>query len=214
MRLPLIVATALIVAGSASAATVNIQFSSGTSTIATGFADASGNAAPGLVWGIIISNGDNTFSPITPGFVLNATTGTGTDGVRIGSTNDYFFGSGTLTSTQGPGGEAGVLGKISQVTNITLGPGATTGAQFAIVWFDRTINSITGTVTAGTQYGLLTDPSFIVPAGGNTLSLADTYFASAGDPVKSANTVTVVPEPSTALLGAVGALGLLRRRRN
>ncbi|MEO5915290.1 MAG: PEP-CTERM sorting domain-containing protein [Luteolibacter sp.] len=214
-------AAALLVAstGLSSAATVILQFSSGTATVATGFADASSSAAAGLVWGIIVSNGDSVFTPLSQGFVLTTTTNTGTNGVQIGSSNDYYFGSSILTANQPSGGEAGALGKINQLTAITKGAGATTGAAFALVWFDRNITSAEGTVTGGTKYGLLTDPTFVIPADGATTSFATAAALNGGaanDAIKPSNTVTVVgvPEPSALLLGAIGALGLLRRRRN
>jgi len=207
----LIVATVIATSGFASAATCVVQFSNGTN-LATGFADASGSAAAGLVWGIIVSNGDNLFTNITKDFVLATTLGTGTAGTQIGTSNDYYFGSSVLTANQTTGGEAGALGKIGSLTAITQGASATIGSAFALVWFDRTITSATGTIVAGTKYGILTDAAFVIPASGLTANLS-APFSATGDPIKSANTVTVVPEPSAALLGALGALGLLRRRR-
>ncbi len=215
----LVLALVLASAASSSAATVVVQFSAGTATVATGFADALGSAAAGLAWGIIVSNGDAVFSPVPEGFMLSTTTGLGTNGTQLGVSNDYFFGSSVLTAAQATGGEAGTLGKIGQLTAITKGVGAVTGSAFALVWFDRSVTSATGTVTGGTKYGLLTDPSFVIPADGVTQSLATAAAlngGASGDLVKPANTFTVqgVPEPSAALLGALGALGLLRRRRN
>lgn len=216
MKLTKVVIAALIATMSfSSAATVVVQFSSGTATIATGFADASGSAAAGLVWGIIVSNGDNVFTDIPANFVLSTTT-SATSGTQIGSSNDYYFGSSVLTANQATGAEAGALGKIGSLSNITKGPSATTGASFALVWFDRSITSPTGTITGGTKYGVLTDPIFLIPADGVTQNLtaaAALNGGASGDPLKLANTVTVIPEPSAALLGAIGALGLLRRRR-
>lgn len=205
--------------GLSSAATVIVQFSSGTATVATGFADASGSAAAGLVWGIIVSNGDGVFSPLTENFVLTTTTGTGTNGSQIGSSNDYYFGSSVLTSNQATGGEAGALGKINSLGAITKGTGAATGSAFALIWFDRSVTSATGTLAGGTKYGLLTDPAFVIPADGVTQNLASSAALNGGaasDPLKLANSITIagVPEPSAVLLGALGALGLLRRRRN
>lgn len=55
------------------------------------------------------------------------------------------------------------------------------------------------------------------PAGsGDTLGVGTSVFAAAsgGQPVTGFQLAYAVPEPSAALLGALGALGLLRRRRN
>jgi hypothetical protein len=54
--------------------------------------------------------------------------------------------------------------------------------------------------------------TFTADATTQVLSVTAT---SGGFAVANALTIgTVIPEPSTALLGAIGLLGLLRRRRN
>ena len=163
----------LIIAGSTtgilSAQLVGVQFSSGFTPVATGFADASGSAAAGLVWGIIVSNGDGVFSQLPQGFALTTTTGSGTSGTQIGVSNDFYFGSSVLTRDQSSGPETGALGKINLLDNITIGTSAVTGSAFALVWFDRNITSATGVLTGETKYGLLTDPIFLIPADGDNL---------------------------------------------
>ncbi len=63
-----------------------------------------------------------------------------------------------------------------------------------------------GAATTGWVYGLQT-PVTVQPAGG-TLVPANVAFVNGMQLISSP-----VPEPSAALLGALGALGLLRRRR-
>jgi MYXO-CTERM domain-containing protein len=110
------------------------------------------------------------------------------------------------------------------------------GKNYAIVWFNTLTSAGTETVaTASSFFGIARGADWTLPAGntgtqsfgtgGSNLdqitlaaggsglastaaSLQTVAFASAG------TTMQFVPEPSAALLGALGALGLLRRRRN
>jgi len=82
-----------------------------------------------------------------------------------------------------------------------------------------------GAVGASTSFLILssnagtTFPADVAAAGGPTFNAAlgtgVSLVASTGATfTPGTSTITLVPEPSAALLGAVGALGLLRRRRN
>jgi hypothetical protein len=137
-----------------------------------------------------------------------------------------------------------ILGRVSSASlgDATMGGGFTWNAtvvpvntQWAVVWFSTLLSSDAGTAfaPAGTAYGIAratnwTTPS-AEPGAGTTLT-----YANSGNPARitlnafgSTNslpagadfatngaTLLVIPEPSAALLGALGALGLLRRRRN
>jgi MYXO-CTERM domain-containing protein len=136
-----------------------------------------------------------------------------------------------------------ILGRVSSafLSDATMGGGFTWNAtvapvntQWAVVWFSTLLSSDAGTAfaPAGTAYGIArannwTTPS-AEPGAGTTLT-----YANSGNPARitlnafgSVNplpagadfatngaTLSVIPEPSAALLGALGALGLLRRRR-
>ncbi len=205
---------ALLVAlsGLASAATVNIQISQGANQ-ATNFANADGTVSNGLVWGLMISTANTSFSVFDQGFTLS----TSLSGTLIPGTDDYFISSSVLTA-QGTTTDAANPGKINIMNGIVVNDALTnlmvTGNQFAIVWFDSTVTSATQSLQGGMKYGLITDAAWTIPAGGATRNISAS-FAGSPDPIKQANgfTVTGVPEPSAALLGAIGALGLLRRRR-
>lgn len=198
----------------ASAATVNIQISQGANQ-ATNFANAAGSASNGLVWGLMISSSDNVFSALPENFQLSNNLG----GSLIPTTDDYFISSSIFTS-QGTTADSGNFGKINIMNGIVISVPATNalvpGNRFAIVWFDSTVTSSTQALAGGTQYGLLTNSTFVLPAAAGTTNVSS-FFSASPDPVKTANTFTVptasVPEPSAALLGMLGALGLLRRRR-
>lgn len=104
---------------------------------------------------------------------------------------------------------------------------------FAIVIFDGVLTSTTATnAPAGSKFTVLRGSDWVLPAsnsGGFLASStdsggADTYYqVNANNPgagsvnfrtTNGAAIFSVVPEPSTTLLGAFGALALLRRRRN
>jgi hypothetical protein len=114
------------------------------------------------------------------------------------------------------------------------------GQKFALVWFEDSAANLTN--LAGKYFGMASGGDWTLPSTdsgnysfhGTTNTTAAVYWqlastvtatqlgsngffsgtgAAGSSPVKSA-TFQVIPEPSAALLGALGALGLLRRRRN
>jgi hypothetical protein len=116
--------------------------------------------------------------------------------------------------------------------NATVFPVAT---KWAIVWFENLTTSATGFAPGNTKYGIARATSWetpaVEPAVGTTLTYATSPSGGAphrltlnnggtnlglpanADFATNGTAFTVVPEPSAALLGAIGALGLLRRRR-
>ncbi len=108
------------------------------------------------------------------------------------------------------------------------------GKNYAIVWFDTLTTAGAETVASG-YFGIARGADWTLPAG-NTgtqsfgtsgTSLDQIILANAGSGAASTaavgqgvafatagTTLAIIPEPSAALLGAIGALGLLRRRRN
>ena len=106
--------------------------------------------------------------------------------------------------------------------------GAGAGRNFAIIWLQDNTSATTG--AASGDYGIIRGSDWVIPGsdGNYTASATPANFAgatvfarvtnSAGTLANNAfGTATpafaIVPEPSAALLGAIGALGLLRRRR-
>jgi len=66
-----------------------------------------------------------------------------------------------------------------------------------------------------TVFGVVqTDDSQSIGAGTYTGAQLNTFFGVSSFNESTTGTLTVVPEPSAALLGGLGVLGLLRRRRN
>lgn len=156
-----------------------------------------------------------------------ATTGAN---LSVGQTflGDYI--AGRLTTTVAFS-ETSMSGAITGFNNVA--PFA--GKNYAIVWFSGLTTVGTELAApAGSFFGIARGGDWTLPVGntgtqsfGTTassldqLTLANTVggvaTAAAGQSVSFATagtTLKFVPEPSAALLGAVGALGLLRRRRN
>jgi hypothetical protein len=102
------------------------------------------------------------------------------------------------------------------------------GRNFAIIWLQDNTSSTTG--AASGDYGIIRGSDWVIPAGDGNYTASATPANFAGPTVfarvtQSAGTLSnnafgtanaafsIIPEPSAALLGAIGALGLLRRRR-
>jgi hypothetical protein len=148
------------------------------------------------------------------GFNINSTTGAGT--VTFGGANTYTGGttvlSGNLaTDLVGNFGLGNVTVTDSISASLTLGNGASI-ADTAILFFgdDATINL--NNASTETLFGITqTDDSQSIAAGTYTAEQLNEEFGV--DSFIGSGTLTVVPEPSAALLGGLGVLGLLRRRR-
>ena len=110
------------------------------------------------------------------------------------------------------------------------------GRNFAVVWLSGILTAgAPATAPDGTTWGIIRGSDWTLPAadaGTFTTSPTDTGGATTyyqvnaltgGSPATAFRSTTngtiggasftIIPEPSTALLGAVGVLGLLRRRR-
>jgi hypothetical protein len=155
---------------------------------------------------------------------LTGLTASTTLGDRFGG--DMVFGRGAVTTAgQVPFGLTGFDQSFGSAPYSSAGA----GRNFAIVWLQDNTSSTNG--QASGDYGIIRGTDWVIPSGdGNfTASASSATFAGAtvfarvtqasgaltnqalGTPTAS---FAIVPEPSAALLGAIGALGLLRRRRN
>lgn len=182
----------------------------------SGLANAAGVASNGLYYGVIIDAGGNGFTgsyldialALDTTYILNSSvTSLATDDVLVTG------GFQTFESSADGAGSIFTVGPFDLLTGLAGGAAINTGDVFRLVWFD------------GGKVGTLADASFTIPADG---ALQDYTAPFVGvDPVRTAGLAysgtaaqstgagfEIVPEPSSALLGALGALGLLRRRRN
>jgi hypothetical protein len=119
-----------------------------------------------------------------------------TSGTSPGIVRTFNF-SGSAMSTTGSV-ELGAIGNntylvlVSETGGLVNGFGAYTGADVPSL----------GSVT------------FNPANAGDSIGIGTSVFAGPAGPAASGFQLAAVPEPSAALLGALGALGLLRRRRN
>lgn len=212
--------TALALIASASSAFASV-------TLTTGFGvayNSTGAVVPdGTLWALVVdTDGNSTFAG---GFGLNSSlTEAGANTVFIpGQTlsvggllaGDAIFAMGSFNGNA----VAGMAGlSLDSVTAFYGTNGLAAGKNIAFYWFP---GATAADPKVGTQVGGFnsdTDAAALggmvlpadganVPVGGGTADLGGTL------PNSRLTAVNLVPETSTALLGALGALGLLRRRR-
>ncbi len=213
-------AAALFLGTTGAQATVTLIF--GNATIyASNWANGAGTGNSLMAWGILIDTSGNGFLPINEGYSGSglSLTAAGTYQPLVNNltnqpTDDLLYMSPVLMLTVNNTNDAGVVGnnRISAIANVPLtnagGNSVDTGDHFAIVWFDST--ALNAASMIGMRFGLFDDASFTLPADGSTT--AKTSAFTGPDPLKLMNG-RLAPEPSTLLLSALGALGLLRRRR-
>lgn len=213
-----LILTALALSAASAVATVTVQFSSAT-VYASNFANAAGAGGSTLVWGIVIDTAGDGFdfsNPLIsykPGSSLTAGGQVLTSGNDQVS-DDFLYIATTpmsLVSAAQSGTDGALQGmnRVTSLANIPFGSfGIGVGDAFAIVWFDET--AVGATTQGGDKFGAILNPAFTIAADSTTTPYTS-VFAGA-EPLQQMN-FSFVPEPSSALLGLLGAVGLLRRRR-
>lgn len=209
-----------------------------TGTAITNARDAAGAASvpSGSLALLIVDTGNNgffNFGSLSNGSTLNSSSdpslNSASAGLDIGST---FGGEYVLNRlSTGTGSISGLLSNVNVSSYLNL--------PFAVVWFSGVTSTTTGNATAGSTWGVVRGSDWVFPAsdsGTFTHSATAATFAGAsvfaqvnanvpatgasnfrttlGDNTTGAASFVIVPETSTSLLGAIGALALLRRRRN
>lgn len=224
----LILAAVVVTVGSSQAAIYNVL--NGTTAAANGIApsglvsDPTGDAKVGSFTGF--------FSPTNPGVYtfgyFNVTDSDITNAlslstivgafVQFGATTDTFNAGGAPTNQRG-------LFAHSQSATVT-GSGFSGKNIYLLVGNGSSFNDSTELLVLKNQ-ALFTDAQDAVPTAQNItfstatstllfgVNLADVRTTGSDSSVTPGwGTASLIPEPSAALLGAIGALGLLRRRRN
>jgi hypothetical protein len=209
---------AILLAGSASAVTINLY---------TGqFRDSSGVPVPdGTLFALVANSDSGTTLP--GGMGLNST-------LTNSQANSVFTTGQTIASSSSIGGDTVFfIGAVNGATNDTI-PGlintvvnfnltaATSGLAYGLYFFPGATLNGGGAIVVGGQVGGLSSSlaeagqdAMIIP-GSNAANVNQGALdeANAGTLGASRFTaVNLIPEPSAAILGAIGALGLLRRRR-
>lgn len=215
----LLLFAALVVPASA-AVTLNTQFGSAFNSSGVAVAD-------GTLWALVVdTNNDGIFT----GFSNN-----GSLAGNAAAANTFFTGNQSLslgTVLNGNtvfalgGFNAAGPGITADTVVLNYGTNGTAAAlSYAFYWFPGATYSGPGVQTIGSQVGGLNttsnngifDAGMVLPNDGSLISTGAANVDGGGtipDATFQAVNLTVIPEPSAALLGAIGALGLLRRRRN
>ncbi len=233
MKAKLLTLAALTVASVSSQAALSI---SGTALSGIGAA----NAPAGSLILFIVDTDDNGFlstnaggagtlgnSNLTGDLTVSADPALESQTLSLNSTfgGDLIIGRATVSSA---GSLVGGLGIASTTPTSFDNLALTQGKNWALVWLPGLTSSST-TADAGQIYGITSGSDWTFP-GTNANSLTyNTNVADAANPLRvsvasgvasndrfttsAGATFSIVPEPSAALLGMLGALGLLRRRR-
>lgn len=147
----------------------------------------------------------------SPALVLSAT-GTFSGLVPSGTYDLYFYGQGDNFSRSGPRGQ-NTLFTLGGVSKQTRWDGFATGDGLLL----EGIEFVKFTVEADATGRIVFSWANVVPGlGGNVATDADgtaSRYAALNAIQLLAGTATAVPEPAFALLGGIGLLTLLRRRR-
>ena len=216
----LVIMSSLALAASANA-TVTLTLSNPAIGVLNSLAPStSATATNGLLWGIIVdADGDGFEQASYEGGWSVASTLTGF--AIPGSSGDLFFlaasNNKTVTAVGGQGGAGSVVAfnGMNISADASGNPAVNTADKFAVIWFDTGIDAGSSIVNNTTKFGFYANNNFALPANGANQSYASNFSAAGPESVRQANLTFVgVPETSTSLLGALGALALLRRRRN
>jgi hypothetical protein len=203
----------------AASITLNTQFGSA-------FDKDGGVVTDGTLWALVVdTNADSVFTGFSNDQSLSTTEAASTyftagQSLSIGSLlngNTVFAFGGFNGGGDLPGGAIDAL-VFNYGTN-----GLAAGRSYAFYWFpgatfvDGELTQVIGSQVGGintTSADGIFEAGMILPADGNAIAIGAATEAGGGSLSAERFTAVAIPEPSSALLGAIGALGLLRRRRN
>ncbi len=215
MKIPLALAF-LLLGASGAFATVTLQFGS-SAIYASNWANGAGVGGSNLVWGIIVdADGDgfdfNDTSNYRSGVSLTAGAQTLTTYATNQVSDDVLYISPALMTlvVSTVDGAATGMNRVTAIANMPMNGNVGTGDNFVIVWFDRT--ALGGTLQAGDKFGVFGNGIFTLPAESATQPYTSAFTGP--DALKPLGFYWQgIPEPSSLLLGLLGGLGFLRRRR-
>jgi len=220
MKSILLAATVGLASLSVSNAAISI---SGTALSGIGAANA---PAGSLILFVVDTNGDGFFGNAALSGDLTAANNPGLTPAQAGLTLNSTFGGDLVVGRTAVSSAGSLVGTLTDFDNLA---GTFQGKNFALIWLPGLTTSST-TLAGGQIFGITSGSDWTLPAAnaGQTYSYAaasadeTTFFRPVVTAGVTANdrfttsggaTFTIIPEPSVALLGALGVLGLIRRRR-
>ena len=227
MKTKLLALSVVIAATVASNAAVSI---SGTGLSGIGATNA---PAGSLILFIIDSGQDGFLGGLGNGAAIGDLVATADPGLLAQSLAlNSTFGGDTIIGRMTVSSAGSLVGGLGiATTNPTSFENSTTdtqGKNWALVWFP-TLTAASTTAEAGTKYGIVSGSDWTLPTTNANSLTYNTTTTDIVNPLRVTVTAgvatndrfttstgpvfTIIPETSTALLGALGALGLLRRRR-
>lgn len=231
MKARLLILPILCLAASAQGA-VTLGLSSTTNYLGNflnGAGSANGASAR-MVWGLIVDADRNGFAggvdaanPYMNGFSLAANVnGLALTTLTGGASDDVLYIASAVMAQNANATDGSAIGdnRLLTFTGMIYSGAVNAGDNYAIVWFDQL--ALGGTAPKDLKYGIYTPPatdvaSFgkanLLPADPGNYNIGAVFAGPDAAKTMDFRLGTAVPEPSTVLLGALGALGLLRRRR-
>ncbi len=133
-------------------------------------------------------------------------------------TNDFVTGDDAVMFTDGVQGAANNIymgsGFDPDYINVAHPDTNFAGDKFYVVWYEGLTNEGASAPGEGTWIGVLSDPSFIMPNDGDTVTFGG--YPTQAEAINQANVsyYQVIPEPSTFVgMMLMGAVALMRGRR-
>jgi hypothetical protein len=175
----------------------------------SGFMDENNIVSNNMVWGLVVDTNNSsgpTFSDLTTGldpFVLPSAGGNVQLSINSTLSDLYFYldPANVVTTNSGPPSFSDGYMFTMQLDMVLAAP----GNSYYLAWFPDQ-NAVGQSVSGGNPVGLQ-NPGLTLPSDGSTVNISASISPDSAD-------YTVVPEPNTWLLAAVGlTLAITFRRR-
>jgi hypothetical protein len=222
MKSTLLAATIGLASLSVSNAAISI---SGTALSGIGAANA---PAGSLILFVVDTGGDGFFGNAALSGDLTAANNPGLTAAQAGININTTFGGDLVVGRAAVSSAGSLVGTLTDFDNLA---GTFQNKNFALIWLPGLTTSST-TLAAGQIFGITSGSDWTLPAANagqtysySTASVDETTFfrpttTDATDvtlndrfTTSGGATFSIIPEPSVALLGALGVFGLIRRRR-
>ena len=220
----LMIVAAAIFAGNLHAATTTYTWTTGTTATSNGIQNTAGLAyqnsisasfaGPGVIsWGYFNISDAQITGAASASTLVNAfqnwnTAGTGTFAAPGPGGNRGTFNFNAAAADLQTGGAGAAFQNKNMYVFVGSGATFATSGEFLVL---KTTFTFDAAESGPTAFLKTITTSNATPLFGSAVA---NVFTTTTDASQTPGWQTAVPEPSAALLGAIGALGLLRRRRN